>query len=104
MKAMLASIAAAGFVAAFAMPAHAEPSAAVQGAANRAQVEHTDISAQRRHYRHRHRHYSRPYRYRAPRYGYYRPYRYYRPYGYYRPYQPGVSFGFWGGPRLGVWF
>jgi hypothetical protein len=99
---MLASIAAAGFVAVVAMPAQAGQSALPNGVLSTAQSEHTDISAQRRY--HRHRYYAPRYRY-APRYGYYRPYRYARPYGYYRPYySPGVSFGFWGGPRLGVWF
>jgi hypothetical protein len=97
---MVATLAAAGFAAVFAMPAQADQTTAPDGARNAAKVEHTDISAQRRYYRGRY--YGpryRPYRYYGPRYGYYRPYRYYRPY-----YGPGVSFGFWGGPRLGVWF
>jgi hypothetical protein len=62
----------------------------------------TDVSSQRRHYRHRHyrhRHY-RPYYY-GPRYSY-RPYYYapryaYRPY-YYAP-RPYIGFGFGFGPR-----
>ncbi|MFZ5691289.1 MAG: hypothetical protein ACOY5F_08530 [Pseudomonadota bacterium] len=101
MKAMVVTVAAAGLAAAFAMPAKADGSARADCVNTAAQVEHTDISAQRRHY-HRHRYHGHRYRY-VPRYGYYRPY---RPYGYYAPYyyRPGVSFGFWGGPRLGVWF
>jgi hypothetical protein len=58
-------------------------------------VESTDISARRRHYRHRHyaRHYVGPRRYWGPRYGYDYPYPYsYRPY-YYQP-APFVPFGF----------
>jgi hypothetical protein len=98
MKAMVVTLAAAGIAAVFAMPAKADGTARANGVNNTAQIEHTDISAQRRYYRHRY--YGPRYRY-APRYGYYRPY---RPYRYYRPYRPGVSFGFWGGPRLGVWF
>ena len=97
MKAMVVTLAAAGLAAAFAMPAKADGTAKANGVSNTAKVEHTDISAQRRYYRGRY--YGPRYRYYGPRYGYYRPYRYYRPY-----YGPGVSFGFWGGPRLGVWF
>jgi hypothetical protein len=62
-------------------------------------VEPTEMSAQRRHWRHRHygyRHWD-PRRHWGPRYGYYRPYPYYGyrayPYRYYRP-GPAVSFGF----------
>lgn len=99
MKAMVVTLAAAGLAVAFAMPAKADQNVRANGASTKAQVEHTDISAQRRYYRHRHGYRYRPYVHRAPRYGYYRPYRYSRPY-----YAPGVSFGFWGGPRLGVWF
>ncbi len=98
MKAMVVTLAAAGLAAAFAMPAKADGTARANGVNNAAQVEHTDVSAQRRYYR---RHYGpryRPYAY-GPRYGYYAPYRYYRPY-----YGPGVSLGFGGGPRFGVWF
>ena len=97
MKAMVVTLAAAGFAAAFAMPAKADGTAKLNGVNNTAKVEHTDISAQRRYYRGRY--YGPRYRYHGPRYGYYQPYRYYRPY-----YGPGVSFGFWGGPRVGVWF
>jgi|EndMetStandDraft_4_1072995.scaffolds.fasta_scaffold771592_1 hypothetical protein len=96
MKMFVATLAAAGIAAAFAVPAQAEATSTSQSANNKAQVEHTDVSAQRyyrRHYGYRY----RPYGY-GPRYGYYRPY--YRPYYY----GPGVGFGFWGGPRVGVWF
>jgi hypothetical protein len=99
MKTIAVTLAAAGLAVVFAAPAKAEPAANPQGARNGAQVEHTDISAQRRYYRRHYGYRYAPYRYRGPRYGYYRPYRYYRPY-----YGPGVSFGFGGGPRLGVWF
>jgi hypothetical protein len=64
----------------------------------------TDLTSQRRYYRHRYygrhywgprryygRHYWGPRRYWGPHYGYYRPYRYGYPY-YYRP-GPFVSFG-----------
>ena len=98
MKAIVVTLAAAGIAAAFAMPAKADGNARAHGGNNKAKVGHTDISAQRRHY-YRHRYHGPRYRY-APRYGYYRSYRYYAPY-YYRP---GISFGLWGGPRLGVWF
>ncbi len=97
MKAMVATLAAAGCAAIFAMPASAaDRTQTTNGASNQAQVEHTDVSAQRRYHR---RYYAPRARYYGPRYGYYRPYRYYRPY-----YGPGVGFGFWGGPRVGVWF
>ena len=62
---------------------------------NKAKVEHTDVSSQRRYYRRHYGYRYRPYGYWGPRYGYYRPYPYYA---------PGVSLGFWGGPRFGVWF
>lgn len=102
MKAIVATLSAAAITAIFAMPAQAQGTATPQGAKSKpAQVEHTDVSSQRRYYR-RHYGYRAPYRYYGPRYGYYRPYGY----GYYGPYayRPGVSFGFGGGPRLGVWF
>lgn len=103
MKAMVVTLAAAGLVAAFAMPAKADGIAKANGLnSNAAQVEHTDISSQRRYYRQRYGYRYRPYAV-APRYGY--RYGYYAPYGYARPYYgPGVGFGFWGGPRVGVWF
>jgi hypothetical protein len=98
---MVVTLAAAGMAAAFAMPAKADGTVRANGVNNTAKIEHTDVSAQRRHYR---RHYGpryyRPYAYGGPRYGYYRPYGYYGPYAY----GPGVSFGFGGGPRVGVWF
>jgi hypothetical protein len=97
MKHAITLVAAAGLASVLALPASAETGQRSDGLRNKAQVEHTDISS-RRYYRH--------YGY-GPRYGYYRPYGYgYRPYGYgYRPYYaPGVSLGFYGGPRFGVWF
>jgi hypothetical protein len=97
MKVILATLAAAGIFALFTIPARADATAAPNDVSNAATatVEHTDVSARRRHWRHYgYRH--RPYGYWGPRYGYYRPYRY--------AYGPGVSFGFWGGPRFGVWF
>jgi len=98
MKAMVASFAAAGLAALFAMPVQAaERTQTPYGVTSTAKAGHTDISARRYH---RHRHYYGPrYHHWGPRYGYYRPYAY-GPYAY----SPGVSFGFWGGPRLGVWF
>jgi hypothetical protein len=102
MKHAITFVAAAGLASALALPANAETAQRSDGLRNKSQqVEHTDISSQRRYYRH-HYGYRRGYHY-GPRYGYYRPYRY----GYYGPYAyggPGVSFGFYGGPRLGVWF
>jgi len=95
---MVVTLAAAGIAAAFAMPAKADGTAKANGVNTTANVEHTDISAQRRY----HRHYYGPRRgYYGPRYGYYRPAPYYRPY---YGYGPGVGFGFYGGPRVGVWF
>ncbi len=105
MKAIVATLAALGIAGVMSMPAQAGGTAAPHGATSTAaQVGHTDMSSQRRNYRRHYRyrpyaHRYRPYVYRGPRYGYYRPYRYYRPY-----YRPGVSLGFWGGPRFGVWF
>lgn len=95
MKTMVAAFAAAGLAAVFAMPANADGTAASHGVSTTAKVEPTDISAQRRHYRRHYGYRYRPYGYWGPRYGYYRPYHYYG---------PGMSFGFWGGPRVGVWF
>lgn len=95
MKVIVPTLAAAGISILFAMPANADAAAKSNGVSNMEAVDHTDISAHRRgrgYYGYRY----RPYRYWGPRYGYYRPYRYY--------YGPGVSFGFWGGPRVGVWF
>ena len=103
MKTIAVTLAAAGLAVAFAVPAKAESAATSLGArigtqVEHSQVQHTDISAQRRYHR-RHGYRYAPYRYRGPRYGYYRPNGYYRPY-----YGPGVSLGFGGGPRFGVWF
>ena len=106
MKYAISLVAAAGFASALALPAHAETAQRADGArANVPAVEHTDVSSQNRHYRgNRHYGYRHGYRH-GPRYGYgyrYRPYGYY---GGYRPYySPGVSLGFYGGPRFGVWF
>jgi|SwirhirootsSR3_FD_contig_61_1841440_length_347_multi_6_in_0_out_0_1 hypothetical protein len=101
MKHAIALAAAAGLASVLALPASAETNQRGDGLRSKAQathkqVEHTDVSSRR---------YYRNYGYRAYRpyrYGYYRPYRpyYYGPYAY----GPGVSFGFGGGPRLGVWF
>ncbi len=95
MKHAIALAAVAGLASVLALPASAEPNRRSDGLRSTAQVEHTDISS-RRYYR------NYGYRgYRPYRYGYYRPYRpYYGPYAY----GPGVSFGFGGGPRFGVWF
>lgn len=103
MKAVVATLAAAGIATVLSLPAQAEGTVRAHGAnasTPTAQVQHTDVSSQRRRYRRHYGYRYRPYAYRGPRYGYYRPYRYARPY-YYRP---GVSLGFWGGPRFGVWF
>jgi hypothetical protein len=100
MKAIVGTLAVAGIAAMLSMPAQAGGTATNDRTASNptAQVGHTDVSSQRRHYR-RYGHRYRPYAYRGQRYGYYRPYRYARPY-----YGPGVSLGFGGGPRFGVWF
>ncbi len=104
MKHAITLAAAAGLAAALSLPASAETSQRIDGARSKAPaVEHTDVSSQRRYYRHNRYGYRRGYHY-GPRYGgYYRPYGYG---GYYGPYAygPGLSFGFGGGPRLGVWF
>lgn len=105
MRHAIALAAAAGLASVLILPASAETTRHSDGLRTRAQmdhkqVEHTDVSS-RRYYRHYGYRGYRPYRY-----GYYRPYyRPYRPY-YYGPYAygPGVSFGFGGGPRFGVWF
>jgi hypothetical protein len=100
MRHAIALAAAAGLASMLALPASAETGQRSDGAHSKAQVDrqvgHTDISS-RRYYRHYGYRGYRPYRY-----GYYRPYRpyYYGPYAY----GPGVSFGFGGGPRFGVWF
>ncbi len=111
MRMIATVLGAVGIVALMAMPAGATTQAPSNGLQNRSGIEKTEFSSQRRHYRHRHHGYRRYYgprryygyrgpRYWGPRYGYYRPYGYYgRPY-----YRPGVSLGFGGGPRFGVWF
>lgn len=95
MKVMVATLAAAGLALVFAMPAQADATATTDGVSNRTKVEHTDLSANRRHWRRHYGYRHHPYGYWGPRYGYYRG-----PYAY----GPGVGFGFWGGPRFGVWF
>ena len=105
MKHVITLAAAAGLATVLALPAHAETAQRIDGARSTTPaVEHTDVSSQRRYYRHNHYGYRRGYY--GPRYGgYYRPYRPYG-YGYYGPYTygPGVSLGFGGGPRFGVFF
>jgi hypothetical protein len=110
MRFALTLVAATGFAAILAVPASAQTGQRSDGLRTNVQAEHTDISAQRRHYRQGYRQgYRGGYRnygyrgyrpYAGPRYGYYRPYNY----GYGYGYGPGVSLGFGGGPRLGVWF
>lgn len=109
MKHAIALVAAAGLASMLALPAQVSPAQAQtshNSTSLRAQgpaVEHTDISAQRRHYQHPRYGYGHRHYYRGPRYGYYRPYRPYRHYGPYA-YGPGIGLGFYGGPGLGVWF
>jgi hypothetical protein len=99
MTKILVSIAALMMTGAAALPLAASAAEQKPGLSN---VQSTDVSAQRRHYRHRYyaRHYVGPRRYWGPRYGYYGypyPYGAYGyPYGYYRPgFAPGVGpFGF----------
>ena len=155
MTKLFTAMAVAGIAMLLALPAPATAKLRADGASN---IEHTEYSAQRRHWRghrhwrgvrhwrgarhwrghrhwagrraywrHRHvgwrgRYWARPYawgpryRYWRPRYGYYLPY--YRPWrrAYYQPWRssyygsscpcwsPGLSVGFWGGPRFGFWF
>lgn len=98
MSKTLATLAAVTFIGATALPLQAtaaeqQPATKVTNDISKAQS--TDLSAQRRYYRHRYGYYG-PRRYYGPRYGYYRPYPSYgyygNPYGYYRP-GPFVSFG-----------
>ena len=98
MPKIIMSLAALTFIGAAALPLQAtaaeqQPATGISKDISKAQS--TDISAQRRHWRHRYGYYG-PRRYWGPRYGYYRPYPYYgyygNPYGYYRP-GPFVSFG-----------
>jgi hypothetical protein len=100
MSKFLAGLAALTLAGAAMMPirasaAEATSSATKSGVTTSKAVQSTEISAQRRHYRHRYGYYG-PRRYYAPRYRYYRPYPYYGygyPYRYYRP-APAVTFGF----------
>ena len=94
MKHAVTLVAAAGLASVLALPANAQSGQSNNGLRSKTTVEHTDISSRRYGYRG-----YRPYG--GPRYGYYRPY-----YGGYSPYYygPGVSLGFAGGPRFGVWF
>jgi hypothetical protein len=98
MSKFLAGLAALALASAAMMPIQANAAEAKSGVTATKAVQSTEISAQRRHWRHRHYGYRHwvPRRYYGPRYGYYRPYPYYGygyPYGYYRP-GPFVSFGF----------
>jgi hypothetical protein len=90
MTKILVSIAALMMTSAAALPLQAS-TAEKPGLSN---VQTTDISARRRHYRHRYyaRHYVGPRRYYGPRYGYDYPYPYYYRPHYYQP-APFVSFG-----------
>ena len=93
MTKILAGIAALTLMGAAALPLQA--SAAEQKPGISKEVSQTtDISARRRHYRHRYyaRHYVGPRRYWGPRYGYGYPYPYYYRPHYYQP-APFVSFG-----------
>jgi hypothetical protein len=99
MKVLIATLAAAGLAAVFAMPAKADATARPDGVSNTAKLDHTDLSAQRRHWRRHSRYHHRHHGYWGTPRHYYGPYAY-GPYAY----GPGVGFGFWGGPRFGVWF
>ena len=126
MKKIVTAMAVAGVALLLALPAPATAKVRADGASN---IEHTEFSAQRRHWRghrhwrgnrhwahrggwrHRHsgwrgRYWGPRYawgprtRYWGPRYGYYRPYRPWR-YGYYRPYYRPYAYY---GPRVSVGF
>ena len=92
MSKFLAGIAAVTLAGAAVMPIQASATEREVGVSPISKVQSTDVSSQRRYYRHRHygyRHYYGPRRY----YGYYgNPYGYYGypRFGYYRP---GISFG-----------
>ncbi len=97
MSKFLTGIAAIGLLGLAAMPVTATAAEQQSGVTNNGStVQLTDVSAQRRHWRHHRYGYYGPRRHWGPRYGYYRPYPYYGaygyPYGYYRP-GPFVSFG-----------
>lgn len=87
MSKIVLGLAAAGVLALFSF---ATPAGAAQKADGVRNTEQVNLSARRRHYRHHHRRWARPYYYGWPYggYPYYRSY-YYRPYAYpyyYRPY------------------
>lgn len=95
MSKFLAGIAALTLAGAAMMPIQASATEREAGASTASTAQSTEVSAQRRYYRHRYgyRHYYGPRRYWGPSYGYYgNPYGYYGypRYGYYRP---GISFG-----------
>jgi hypothetical protein len=95
MSRFLTGIAALTLAGAALMPIQASAAERHAGVTTEKAVTSTDISTQRRHWRHRH--YARPYyygpRYRSGYYGYPGPYYYGGyPYGYYRP-APFVGFG-----------
>lgn len=98
MSKFLAGLAALTLAGAAMMPLQASAAERNTGTATKVStnnaVQSTEISSQRRYYRHRHYGYYGQRRYYGPRYGgYYRPYPSYGyPYGYYRP-GPFVSFG-----------
>lgn len=101
MSKILMSLAALTFIGATALPLQATAAERQAGGISNAPVttaQPTDVSSQRRYYRHRYGYYGRPYwgprRYYGPSYGYYGypryGYGYGRPYGYYNP---GISVG-----------
>jgi len=96
MTKILAGIAALTLMGAAALPLQASAAEQKPGISN---VQTTDISARRRHYRHRYyaRHSMGPRRYWGPRYGYDYPYPYY-----YRPYYQPAPFGSFGLGPFGV--
>lgn len=97
MSKLLAGVAGLGLLGLAAMPVTATAAERHSGVTVKTDTaQSTELSSQRRHWRHRHYGYRYGYgprRYYGPRYGYYRPYPYYgySPY-YYRP-RPFVSFG-----------
>lgn len=98
MSKLLAGIAGLGLLGLAAMPVTATAAERHNGITTTPAAQSTELSSQRRHWRHRHygyRPYYGPRRYYGPGYGYYRPYPSYGYYGspyYYRP-RPFVSFG-----------
>ena len=94
MSRFLGGIAALTLAGAAMMPIQAGAAEPQAGISTNKAVTSTDMSAQRRYYRHRYGYYG-PRRYWGPRYGYYGGYPgpyYGSPYGYYRP-APFVGFG-----------